>query len=135
MPVEPTARRCGTCELLSRSSTPGLATYGKCPHRSGWVRVQDAPCEHHQGEKRGPVVAIMTAANLAIGIAGAVAGIVLDVRHGNLLTHVMLAVGGLAVLGFGWAAWRTGSFSEEAKYLVLDSEDPPPEVDRDITFR
>ncbi|MBI5068346.1 MAG: hypothetical protein HZB56_08890 [Deltaproteobacteria bacterium] len=131
----PSTRRCGTCELLARSSTPGLATYGKCPHRPGWVRVQDAPCDHHQGETRGPLVTAMTLANLAVGIAGATAGIVMDVRHGTLLTHVLLAAGGLAVLGSGWAAWRTGSFSEEAKYLVLEAEDPPPEVDRDVTFR
>jgi hypothetical protein len=99
------------------------------------VRVRDEPCEHHQGEKRGPFVTLVTLANLAIGLAGATAGIVMDVRHGNLLTHLMLAAGGLAVLGFGWAAWRSGSFSEEAKYLVLDADDPPPEVDRDVTFR
>ncbi len=118
-----------------RSQTPGLGTYGKCPHRSGWVRVRDTPCDHHLSEKRGPFVNLMIAANLGIGLLGATYGIVMDVRHGNLLTHVMLAVGGLAVVGFGWAAWRTGAFSEEAKYLVLDSEDPPPEVDRDVTFR
>lgn len=133
--AEPSAQRCGTCELLSRSSTPGLATYGKCPHRAGWVRVQDPPCPHHQGEGRRPLVRLLAIANLAAGGAGAAVGIAMDVQHGTLLTHLLLAAAGLAVGGFGWAAWRSGSFSEEAKYLVLESDEPPEQEDPDLRLR
>jgi len=129
------SRRCGTCELLERSGTPGLATYGKCPHRSGWVRVQDQPCEHHLGEKRGPLVRVLIGANLVAAGLGAGVTTTIDILYGTLATHLMLACGAVGVAAFAWVMRQSGSFSEEAKYIVLENDDPPPEEDRDITFR
>lgn len=120
-----TAKRCGTCELLERSSTPGLATYGKCPHRASWVRAHDAACAHHQGEPRGPLVRIALAVNLAVAGAGAAVAIALDVRHGTPLTHALLAAGALVVAAFAWLVRREGVAGEDAKWVLLDEEEPP----------
>src|SRR5512134_2973507 len=103
-------KRCGNCELLVRSSTPGLATYGKCPHRSGWVRAHDEPCEWHQGEPQGPVVKVAMALNLVAATFGAAFAVWMSVRHGNTLTNVLLAAAGVTVLAFGWFVWKRGLF-------------------------
>lgn len=131
---QPSLRRCGTCELLERSGTPGLATYGKCPHRAGWVRVQDEPCENHLGESGGPLVRILVGANLAAAALGAGTTTTIDILYGTLATHLILGFAAVVVAVFAWAVWKSGSFSEEAKYIVLETDDPPPEEDRDITF-
>lgn len=122
-----TARRCGTCELLERSSYPGLASFGKCPHRPGWVRVRDAPCEHHRGEPRGALVRVAVAANLAVAAVGAAAAVAIDVRYGTALTHVLLAAAAAAVAAFVWLVRSRDLLDEEAKYVLLDDEEPPPE--------
>lgn len=118
-----TAKRCGTCELLVRSSYPGLVTYGKCSHRAGWVRVRDAPCEHHQGEPRGPLVRVAVAANVAAASAGVVAAVALDVRHGTMVTHVLLAAAAVVGVAFVWLVRSRDLWSEDAKYVVLEDDE------------
>jgi hypothetical protein len=124
------ARRCGTCELLERSSTAGLETYGKCPHRAGWVRSGDDACAHHLGERPRPLVRVAMVANGIIATLGLGAFVVLDVREGNLATHVLLGVALAALATFSWLVRRHDLLSEEPKYDLLDEADPPPEEDR-----
>jgi hypothetical protein len=121
--------RCGTCELLERSGTPGLHTYGKCPHRHAWVRTQDAACEHHVTDRPKLLVRVAMILNGAAVTLSLGAFIVLDVRHGTLLSHAVL--GGVIAAGlvFLWLVRRYGLFSEEPKYDVLEQADPPPEED------
>ncbi len=125
-----TARRCGTCELLERSSYPGLARFGKCPHRGGWVRVHEAPCEHHQGEPRGALVRVAVAANLAVAALGAATAVVMDVGYGTALTHLLLAAGAGVVAAFVWLVRSRELCTEDAKYTLLDDEEPRPEEER-----
>lgn len=126
----PTSKCCGNCELLERSTTPGLATYGKCPHRDGWVRTGDEPCEWHEGEPGGPFVQIAMALNLAAASIGAGTAIWLDVHFGNGFTHVLLGVAGLTVVAFAWYVRGRGLFAEEAKYQILERQELPPEEKR-----
>jgi hypothetical protein len=123
-------KRCGNCELLERSSTPGLATYGKCPHRDGWVRVHDEPCELHQGEPSGPLVRYTIFANLFAVALGMIATIAMDVRFGTALTHGLLVFAGIVVAVFVWYARRDGLLGEDPKFELLDREELPPEEDR-----
>lgn len=123
-------KRCGNCELLERSSTPGLSTYGKCPHREGWIRVQDEPCELHQGEPGGPFVKIAMALNLLAASVGAGTAIWLDVHFGNAFTHGLLVLAGIAVATFAWYVRGRGLFAEDAKFQILDGQEPPPEEER-----
>jgi hypothetical protein len=126
-----TMKRCGTCELLVRSSYPGLVTWGRCPHREGWVRVHDEPCERHQGEPRGALVRVAVAANLAVAALGAATAVAIDVRYGTALTHVLLAAGALVVAAFARLVRSRELCTEDAKYELLENEDPPPEEERE----
>lgn len=125
------ARRCNTCELLVRSGTPGLETYGKCPHRSGWVRTRDDACEHHAGERPKLLVRVTIALNLVIALTSMTLLVIYDVREGNLVTHLMLGAILLTVAAFLWVVRRYDLLSEEPKYELMEHDDPPPEEDRD----
>lgn len=126
----PTAKRCGTCELLVRSSTFGLTTWGKCPHRTGWVRTQHDACEHHAAGERGPkrklVRAIITL-QIGVALAGYGTFVVMDLRNGNLYSHIVVALVAAIILAFGAFVWKYDLLSEEPKYGLLDESDPPPE--------
>jgi hypothetical protein len=124
-------KRCGTCELLERSDYPGLHQFGKCPHRSGWVRTQEAGCEHHASDRPKPLVRIAMVLNGSLVALSLGTFVVLDVRNGTLVSHVIL--GSILVIGvvFLLLVRRFGMFSEEPKYDVLDHADPPPEEDRE----
>lgn len=122
-------KRCGTCELLRRSDTPGLVTYGKCPFRSGWVRTQDEACEQHLAERSRGLVRVVMGINLAAACLGLATTTTVDLLYGTLATHVMLVVGIAALALFAWQVRRSGMFSEEAKYDVLDDADRPGEDD------
>ncbi len=123
-------KTCGNCELLARSTTPGLSTYGKCPHRHGWVRAVDDPCEFHQGEPSGPFVKVAITLNLAAACVGVGTAIWMDVHFGTLLTHALLGAAAIAVAVFAWYVRRGGLFSEDAKYQVLERQELPPDDER-----
>ncbi len=123
------ARRCGTCELLRRSETPGLITYGKCPSRSGWVRTQDEACADYLAERNGGLVRVVMGLNLAAATIGLATTVTVDLLYGTRVTHVILVVGVIAVAVFAWLVRRSGMFSEEAKYDLLESTDLPVEDD------
>jgi hypothetical protein len=127
----PSDRRCSTCELLVRSGTPGLETYGKCPHRSGWVRTHDPACAAHQGERSTLLVRVTMALNVLVCALSLALLVVYDVREGNLVTHLMLGAVLLTVAVFLWVVRRYDLLSEEPKYDLLEPSDPPPEEDRD----
>ncbi len=122
-------KRCGTCELLTRSTYPGLHTFGKCPHRDGWVRTHHQACEHHLGARSGGLVRLTMALNLGVGLVGLGSFVVIDVREGNLLSHLLLgAVVAVAAI-FAWYVRRSDLLSEEPKFQLLDEDDPPPAGD------
>ncbi|HVO21085.1 MAG TPA: hypothetical protein VMU15_17620 [Anaeromyxobacter sp.] len=128
-------QRCGTCELLVRSSFPGLHTYGKCPHRHGWVRTHQAACEHHLAARRSRLVAAAMLVNLGAAAVGFASFAIIDIREGKLWSHLVL--GGIAVLIaiFVWGVRRFDLLSEEPKFQLLDDEDPPVEDDRGVGLR
>lgn len=119
-------KTCGTCELLERSAHPGLETYGKCPHRSAWVRTGEAACEHHTVERSKPLVRVAVILNGAAVAVSLGAFVIVDVRHGTLLTHLVLGSVIAAGLVFLWLVRRYGLFGEEPKYDMLNQVDPPP---------
>lgn len=122
-------KSCGTCELLERSGYPGLHTYGKCPHRPSWVQTHEAACEHHTSERPKPLVRIAMILNGAAVAMSLGAFIVLDVRNGTLLSHIMLGTVIVVGIVFLWLVRRYGMFSEEPKFDVLDQADPAPKED------
>lgn len=123
-------KTCGTCELLDRSGTPGLHTWGKCPHRNGWVRTQATACEHHTCERPKPIVRIAMILNGSLVALSLGTFVWIDVHHGSLTTHIVLGAVIAVGLTFLWVIRRFGLFSEEPKYDVLDNADPPPAEDR-----
>src|SRR5512147_1054274 len=125
-----TAKTCGTCELLDRSGTPGLDTWGKCPHRSGWVRTQAAGCEHHSGDRPKPIVRVAMILNGSLVALSLGTFIWTDVHYGTLTTHIVLGSIIAIALTFLWLVRRLGLFTEEPKFHVLEHADPPPEEDR-----
>jgi len=129
-------KRCGTCELLVRSSFPGLHTYGKCPHRHGWVRTHHASCEHHLASRRSRLVSAAMLINLGAAAAGLVTFAVIDIRRGNLLSHLILGAIAVLMAIFAWGVRRFDLLSEEPKFQLLDDEDPPPvEDDQGVDLR
>jgi hypothetical protein len=132
MPVE---KRCGTCELLGRSTYPGLHTFGKCPHRHGWVRTHQQACEHHLGAPRSRLVRVAMLANVGVALVGLGTFVVLDLRDGNPLSHALLGAAVVVTALLAWLARRDDLLSEEPKFLLLDDDEPPPaEDDRGIDF-
>ncbi len=123
-------RHCNTCELLVRSDTPGLERYGKCPHRAGWVRSQDEACEHHVGERPRTIVRVTIALNLLVSVTSMALLVVYDLRHGSLVTHLLLGAILVTVAVFLWVVRRYDLLSEEPKYDLLEDADPPPPEDR-----
>lgn len=119
--------QCGTCKHLSRSTSPGLHTYGKCPYRSGWVRTHHEACSHHDSGGGNAFVRWVIAAHVLAAAVGLAGSIYFDVRYGNLLTHVLLAVACVCVGLFAWFVRRYDLMSEDAKYIVFSSEDRPVE--------
>lgn len=124
-------KTCGTCELLERSATTGLHTWGKCPHRTAWARTTDPGCAHHTGERPKAVVRIAMILNGSLVALSLGTFAWIDFHHGSIYTHV--ALGTIVAIGltFLWLVRRLGLFSEEPKYDVLDQADPPPEEERD----
>jgi len=129
-------KRCGTCELLARSSFPGLHSYGKCPHREGWVRTHHPACEHHLAARRSRLVFAAMLVNLGTAAAGFATFTVVDVLMGNLLSHLFLGAIAVLVAIFAWGVRRFDLLSEEPKFQLLDDEDSPPvEDDRGVDLR
>jgi hypothetical protein len=124
-------RRCGTCELLARSSYPGLETYGKCPHRDGWIRTHHAACELHLAERSRGLVRVAMAANLVLAVLGLGTLVAMDLREGSLLSHVLLGVILVMAAAFVWLVRRHDLLSEEPKFQLLDEAEPPPKDDDD----
>ena len=124
-------RHCSSCELLVRSGTPGLDTYGKCPHRSGWVHTQDEACAHHLGERPRTLVRVTIALNVVVAVTSMTLFVIHDARHGNLATHLVLGAILLVLAAFFWAVRRFDLLSEEPKYQLLERSDPPPGEDRE----
>jgi hypothetical protein len=122
-------RKCGTCELLERSSTSGLSSWGKCPHRSGWVRTHDDACPHHGGAQRRKRIFVRAIMALQVSAASAGYGtfVVMDIRNGTLYSHVVVGAVGLIILAFGLVVWKFDLLSEDAKFKVLDDADPKEE--------
>lgn len=119
-------KRCGNCELLVRSGSSGLDTWGKCPHRTGWVRTFHDACEHHLGDRRHAWVRVAMIANVVAAAVGYGTFVVMDVRNGNAVTHAILAVVAVVVAVFAWFVRWKGYFSEDAKFQVLEESEPPP---------
>ncbi|MFO0580666.1 MAG: hypothetical protein U0229_00185 [Anaeromyxobacter sp.] len=126
----PASKRCGNCELFLRSATPGLATWGKCPHREGWVRAHEAPCEQHQGEPPGLLVPVFISLNVLFALGGLALFVWMDLQRGSLLTHAALAGCVAVVVLFAWTATKSGVLGEDAKYVLLEHDDPPVEDER-----
>jgi hypothetical protein len=135
--VPPKGKRCGTCELLTRSTFPGLHTFGKCPHREGWVRTHHAACEHHLGARRSRLVTAGMLLNVGAAAVGLGSFVVIDVLRGSLLSHLILGAILVMVALFAWCVRRFDLLSEEPKFQLLDDEDPPPAEgnDRGIDLR
>lgn len=123
---KPVRKRCGTCELLVRSSSPGLHTFGKCPHRYAWVRTHHDACEHHLAARRSRLVRAVVIVNVCMATLGLGSFVIYDILRGNLVSHVIVGAVALTVPVFFWFVRRFDMFSEDAKFQLLDEEDPPP---------
>jgi hypothetical protein len=125
-------KRCGTCALLQRADNSALTTFGKCPHREGWVRTFQEACERHAGEPQAAWVTVAKVANTMVAFLSLAFGVYWDVRKGSMLTHVLL---GLLSIGFLYMLWfafgRSSAADEEAKYLIFDIKDEEPKDDRE----
>lgn len=123
-------KRCGTCALLERSEESALSTFGKCPHRSGWVRSFHEACPQHAGEHKAPWITVAKVANVFLAGMSLSAGIWWSIHKGSLLTHVLLA---LLTIGFGFMLWFAFSkkVDEDAKYVIFDIKDEEPKDDRE----
>ncbi len=126
-----TPKRCGTCSLFSRSAFPGLISFGKCPHRHGWGRSHSPVCEHYAPGPKSKALKYVMALNVCAALTGFFIGLYLDIRNGNLVTHLVFAFACIAIPSFVYFVSRQGMFSEDAKYIVMEIEDRPPEADRD----
>ncbi|MFT3915666.1 MAG: hypothetical protein QM704_16590 [Anaeromyxobacteraceae bacterium] len=126
----PASKRCGNCEQFLRSATPGLATWGKCPHREGWVRAHEAPCEQHQGEPSSSLVPVFVALNVVFAFGSLALFVWMDLRRGTLLTHAALASSVAVVVLFAWTAARSSGLGEDAKYVLLEQDESTPDDDR-----
>lgn len=125
-------QRCGTCELLVRSGTSGLSTWGKCPHRTTWARTYDLACDHHAGpgkRKRIFVRAVMSL-QITAGLSGFGMFVYMDARNGTMRSHLVLGAIALALVGFGLFAWKFDLLSEEPKFRLLDDTDPDEDRER-----
>ncbi len=119
--------QCGTCRHLSRSTSPGLHTFGKCPHRSGWVRTHDEACPRHDSGGGNAFVRWVIAAHIALAVVGFGFTLYFDVLYGSWLTHVMFGAA-CACLGlFAWMVRRSDLLSEDAKYILFYQDDRLPE--------
>ena len=130
------AKRCGTCELLARSSFPGLHSYGKCPHRDGWVRTHHDACQHHLAARRNRLVSLAMILNVGAAAVGFASFAVVDVLRGNLVSHLLLGGAVVLVALIAWGVRHLDLLSEEPKFQLLDEDDrPPAPEDRGIDLR
>jgi hypothetical protein len=119
--------RCGTCELLVRSGSSGLDTWGKCPHRTGWVRTFHDACEHHVGDRKQVWVRVGIALNVLAACFGYGTFVYMDVLNGSLLSHALLVLVAVITVVFAlFIRWK-GYFCEDAKFEMLEHQEPPPE--------
>ncbi len=122
---------CGTCKHLNRSTSPGLHTFGKCPHREGWVRTHDEACPHHDSGGSNAFVRWAIAVQVATGAVGLCTSVYFDVRFGKLWTHLALGLACLCLALFIWYVKRTDLLSEDAKYIMFSTDDRPVEKEDD----
>ncbi len=124
-------KRCGTCSLFSRSTFPGLISFGKCAHRHGWGRAHSAVCEHYAPGPTSKALKYIMALNICGALAGFSTALTLDIRNGNLVAHLVFAFACIAIPSFIYLVSRHGMFSEDAKYIVMEIEDQAVEKERD----
>lgn len=129
-----TPKRCGTCSLFTRSAFPGLISFGKCPHRHGWGRSHSPVCEHYAPGPKSKALKYVMALNICAAIAGFSVALTLDIRNGNLVTHLVFGFIFVAVPAFIYFVSRHGMFSEDAKYILMEIEDRAPEKDKDAFY-
>lgn len=93
------------------------------------MRTHHDACPQHDSGGTAPVVRWAMLAHLALALVGFGVSLYFDLFFGNLMTHALLLAGCLCVGAFAWLIRRDDLLSEDAKFVIFNSEDAHLEED------